>query len=121
MNNLRTKIEAFIESHPDLVAEYDSMQEYIPIHYSIDDIIECYTKLKKINPDATVPNTLRCALKYANEYGVSIIDAFENLSAQSVIGTGNSENIIPLSISNFFTTNLINRYRFNSLSNIRLS
>ena len=94
MNNLRTKIEAFIESHPDLVAEYDSMQEYIPIHYSIDDIIECYTKLKKINPDATVPNTLRCALKYANEYGVSIIDAFENLSAQSVIGTGNSENII---------------------------
>lgn len=94
IDNYRKKIERFIEDNPDLVGEYDSTQDNIPLKYSIDDIIEQYELLHRSDKDCSLLGSLNQALRHANEYGVSITDAYDNLQARASIGQYDSENII---------------------------
>ena len=75
----RTRLENFISNNADLVGEYESLENSLPIEYCYNEIEECCKKLLKIDKTTDFNKALKSALLNSIKYGVSLIDSFESL------------------------------------------
>lgn len=88
-----TKLEHFINSHAELVGEYESLDLSLPIEYCGEDIISAYQKLARIDKTAEFNRALEEAFEYAVKYNVNIMDSFESLTASAEHESKSSNSI----------------------------
>ena len=81
--NYESKLEQFINSHAELVGEYESLENSLPIEYCAEDIILAYQSLAKVNKIADFNRSLEEALDHSIKYNVNILDSFESLTASA--------------------------------------
>lgn len=87
-----SKLEHFINTHSELVGEYESNELSLPIEYCTEDIIAAYLKLAKVDRGADFNRALEEAFEYAVKYNVNILDSFDSLTinAEQESKTSNS-------------------------------
>jgi RNA polymerase primary sigma factor len=73
------RLENFINTHADLVGEYELSDLALPVEYCTEDIIEWAQKLLKVDKTRDFNSALRDAFQYAIDTGASIVDSFEYL------------------------------------------
>jgi RNA polymerase primary sigma factor len=107
MANLSSKsrLEAFVTTNSDLVGEYESLTNSLPVEYCGEDIINCCQKLLKIDKSLDFAKALRDAFQNAIYYNINIIDSFESLinSAISEVNTVNSTQQYFKEINDIYT------------------
>lgn len=88
-----SKLEHFINTHPELVGEYESLDNSLPIEFCSEDIIGAYQTLSKINKMADFSRSLEEALKHSIKYGINILDSFETMTASAEQESKSSNSI----------------------------
>ena len=92
--NIQDKIQQYIDYNSQLVEQYDSNHDNIPLELSADDIEESYIRYRKAGGQLNLLSTLAYAVQYSIDYGVNIVDAYDNLIAKGSVDRSNSENVI---------------------------
>ena len=91
--NIQDKIQQYIDYNSQLVEQYDSNHDNIPLELSADDIEESYIRYRKAGGQLNLLSTLAYAVQYSIDYGVNIVDAYDNLIAKGSVDRSNSENV----------------------------
>ena len=73
------KIDQFINSRQELIDAYEAMDNVLPIGYCVDDIINAYTKLNKVDKITDFNKALEDAINIAIRYNSNVLDGFEIL------------------------------------------
>lgn len=71
------KLGNFISNHSDLVGEYESLDCSVPIEYCVDEIIEYYQKLSRIDKTVEFNKVLTEAFQSSIRYNTTIIESLE--------------------------------------------
>ena len=90
--NYEAKLESFVSNNPDLIGEYESLDNSLPIEYCTIEILDSCQKLLKIDKAADFTKSLRDAFTNAIKYNINIVDSFESLisGAMTEAQTSNS-------------------------------
>ena len=80
-----SKFQQIIEDNIDLVSEYDSIDNNIPLEYCFEDIVAIYNTYKSINKLADFSYTVLSALKNAVLYKQNILDCMDMFISESKI------------------------------------
>jgi RNA polymerase sigma factor (sigma-70 family) len=78
-----SKFQQIIEDNIDLVSEYDSIDNNIPLEYCFEDIVAIYNTYKSINKLADFSYTVLSALKNAVLYKQNILDCMDMFITES--------------------------------------
>lgn len=78
-----SKFQQIIEDNIDLVSEYDSIDNNIPLEYCFEDIVAIYNTYKSINKLADFSYTVLSALKNAVLYKQNILDCMDMFISES--------------------------------------
>lgn len=81
---LETKFQRIIESNPEMVAEYDSIDSNVPLEYSFEEIDVAFNALKAVDPSADFTCIFRVALNNAIKYEQNIVDAINAITAETI-------------------------------------
>lgn len=79
MSKYESKLESFISSNAELIGEYESLENSIPIEYCTDEIIENYLRLAKVDKSVDFYRCLTEVFQNAIRYNTTIIDSFETM------------------------------------------
>ncbi len=110
MSKLNNKIQAFISNNIDLISEYESMENSIPMDSCSDDIIRTYQIISKINKGLDFNVILKELLQNSIRKNISVLDSLEDTIAKYSIN--NSE--INITQQYFKEINdIYNRYKNN--------
>ena len=90
--NYETKLENFISSNPDLIGEYESIDNALPIEYCVIEVLENCQRLLKIDKSLDFNKAMRDALSTAIKYNINIIDSFETLISGAVVESQSSNS-----------------------------
>lgn len=79
MSNLVNKIQNFITNNIDLISEYESMENSIPVDSCCDDIIRTFQVISKINKGLDFNLVLKEIVTNAIRRNISISDSLEDI------------------------------------------
>lgn len=79
MSNLVNKIQNFITNNIDLISEYESMENSIPVDSCCDDIIRTFQVISKINKGLDFNLVLKEIITNAIRRNISISDSLEDI------------------------------------------
>lgn len=91
MSAYDNKIEKFIHDNIELVGEYESMEEALPLDMCIDSIIASYAKLSKIDKSVEFNKTLYDALQNSISQSCNILDSMDMIISDAIVNS-NSYN-----------------------------
>lgn len=91
--NYEDKLEKFITSNIDIVAEYESLDSIIPLECCAGDIISIYKNIIKVNKTMDFEDVLLMSLKSSIKYNVPITDSLEGILVNSVMDQSSSNSI----------------------------
>lgn len=89
-SGLQLKFQKIIENNPELVAEYDSMGNNIPLEYSFEEIEIVFNNLKSIDKTADFSYIFKSALQTAIKYEQNIVDTLLSMVSEISETTQNS-------------------------------
>lgn len=87
MSKYESKLESFISSNEELVAEYESLECSAPIEYCDVDIIDYVQRILKVDKTTDFNRVLTEALRSSIQYNVSILDSLETMMNDATCGT----------------------------------
>ena len=90
MQNFEDKIKSYIKSHINLVADYESMPNAIPLDCCMDELCFIFKNIFSDNKLADFTNVFSDALRCAIKYDIPIVDCFEIISIEGAESTQNS-------------------------------
>lgn len=91
MSSINEKINNYITTNIDLIAEYESMPNTIPIDYCFNELVFIFKNLLSGNKFADFNTVFTDALNCAIKYDIPIVDSFEIISVE---GSESSQNSI---------------------------
>ena len=71
--NYETKLETFVSNNSELIGEYESMENSIPIEYCMVELLDSCQKLLKIDKSTDFNKALRDAFSTAIKYNINIV------------------------------------------------
>ena len=77
--NYEAKLESFVSNNPDLIGEYESLENSLPIEYCTLEVLDNCQKLLKIDKSLDFNKAMRDAFSNAIKYNINVIDSFESL------------------------------------------
>lgn len=90
--NYEAKLETFVSNNPDLVGEYESLENSLPIEYCAVEIIDSCQRLLKVDKSTDFTKALRDAFNDAIKYNINIVDAFDSLINGAVVESQTSNS-----------------------------
>lgn len=90
--NYEAKLENFVSNNPELVGEYESLENSLPIEYCTIEIIDGCQKLLKVDKATDFTKALRDAFTNAIRYNINIVDSFESLINGAVVESQSSNS-----------------------------
>ncbi len=90
--NYEAKLENFVSNNPELVGEYESLENSLPIEYCAIEIIDGCQKLLKVDKATDFTKALRDAFTNAIRYNINIVDSFESLINGAVVESQSSNS-----------------------------
>lgn len=90
--NYETKLENFISNNLDLIGEYESIDNALPIEYCVPEVLDNCQRLLKIDKSLDFNKAMRDVLSTAIKYNINIIDSFETLISGAVVESQSSNS-----------------------------
>lgn len=82
-HNYKTKFDNFISNNADLIGEYESIENSLPIDYCQDEIISFSQKILKANKTLDFNSMLRDAFTNAIRCNINVIDSLEAIMVEA--------------------------------------
>lgn len=82
-HNYKTKFDSFISNNADLIGEYESIENSLPIDYCQDEIISFSQKILKANKTLDFNSMLRDAFTNAIRCNINVIDSLEAIMVEA--------------------------------------
>lgn len=77
--NYEAKLDSFVSNNVDLIGEYESLENALPIEYCAVEVLDSCQKLLKIDKSLDFNKAMRDAFSNAIRYNINVIDSFESL------------------------------------------
>ena len=82
--NYEAKLDSFVSNNVDLIGEYESLENALPIEYCTVEVLDSCQKLLKIDKSLDFNKAMRDAFSNAIRYNINVIDSFESLISGAV-------------------------------------
>ena len=90
--NYEAKLESFVSNNPDLIGEYESLDNSLPIEYCTLEVLDNCQKLLKIDKSLDFNKAMRDAFSNAIKYNINVIDSFESLISGALVESQSSNS-----------------------------
>lgn len=90
--NYEAKLESFVSNNPDLIGEYESLDNSLPIEYCTLEVLDNCQKLLKIDKSLDFNKAMRDAFSNAIKYNINVIDSFEVLISGALVESQSSNS-----------------------------
>ena len=90
--NYEAKLESFVSNNPDLIGEYESLDNSLPIEYCAIEVLDNCQRLLKVDKSLDFNKAMRDAFSNAIKYNINIIDSFETLISGALVESQSSNS-----------------------------
>lgn len=90
--NYEVKLKNFVSNNAELIGEYESLDQAVPIEYCWVELVDVCQKLLKIDKSADFNKSMKDALLNSIRYNINIMDSFDTMINNAITDSQTSNS-----------------------------